>query len=234
MRYLSTFLLSLLMGLSSLPAQTILDLFVEGPFEFDRHLSPESLKLIADKAIGSEFVKLTFPSADQGESDRKEEWRLTADLANGYLKLEQSIFYEMEMVYWRKSDGTRLVGQAYLWKDAPYFETELFFYQYDAGTWTKLSTDSIMPYLKAETMLDTASVIAINKEAGLDIPFPGPHDLSYATVVHLPRRGKSIKVEYEWVDSSKPYRGYQLRLYKPDEKDWVEMPWKDGWFGRLD
>lgn len=234
MRFLIILFVSTALYPLHLSGQTILDLFIEGPSEFDRKLGPDGQRLLADKAQSEAFVPLEIAAVDPDESPLDGDWRLTVDLSNGYLKLEYGQWYEMEMVYWRKANGTRLVGQAYLWKDAPYWETELFFYQYDQGEWTRLKTDSIVPYLEAEAMLDTAKTIAVNQEAGLDIPFPGEHDLSYATVVKLPRSGKSLKVQYEWVDASKPYWNYQLELYKPDAKGWVEMPWKDGWFGRLD
>ncbi|MEO1448454.1 MAG: hypothetical protein AAFV07_02945 [Bacteroidota bacterium] len=234
MRYLIILFVSVILLPAPLAGQTIVDLFIQGPSEYDRHLGPEGQKLIADKAQSSDFVQIDILSADPGEGVRSGEWRLSADLANGYLKLEFGQWYEMEMVYWRKSDGTRLVGQAYLWKDAPFWETELFFYQYHKGEWTRLKTDSIVPYLRAEAMIDTAATIAANKEIGLDIPLPSKGDISYETQVKLPRRGKSLMVNYSWVDEREAYRNYYLVLPTSNEDGWIEMPWKDGWFGRLD
>ena len=83
MRILIILFMSAALAPWNLSGQTILDMFVDGPSEFDRKLGPDGQRLLADKAQSAEFVPLEIAAVDPDESPLDGDWRLSVDLANG-------------------------------------------------------------------------------------------------------------------------------------------------------
>ncbi|MEO1448453.1 MAG: hypothetical protein AAFV07_02940 [Bacteroidota bacterium] len=238
----------LVIGMGPLFAQNISELFLSFP-DYNNDINPRAYReQILKYASSDSFSEIPYTPPDDWYEHEEETWRLTLDVPNGYLKLEMGYkgfsggaAWIMEMVYWKKPDGTRLVGRTSEARmDATEVSTDLYFYQYEDGTWERLTNkDSVAPFYEVLRQVDTTATIAANKANGLDVPFPTRRQLGYATDVRLPRHGKAIKVRYPWFLAEDPYWDYELIMKDPEAQgpnrdDWIELPWLNGTFGEPD
>lgn len=238
----------LLIGMGSLYAQNISELFLSFP-DYSNDLKPRAYReQILKHASSDSFSEIPYTPPEDWEGHEDAIWRLTLDVPNGYMKLEKGFkgfggdaAWIMEMVYWKKSDGTRLVGRTTEPRmDVTEVSTNLHFYHYEKGTWKWLTNkDSVAPFFEVLRQVDTTATIAANKAKGLDVPFPTIYQIQYATDVRLPRRGKAIKVRYPWFLAEDPYWDYELIMKDPEARgpnqvSWIELPWRNGTFGEPD
>lgn len=205
---------------SPLLSQNIKELFIDCPVKIlGEDSSPEERRLFLD----STKVKQESVFLKEGTKAILQ----VLDLSAGFLSIEQGD-YQLEMCYWRKRDGSKIVAICHT-IIGPYLESKLRFFSYHSGTWTALRTDSILPPFSYVDMLDKRASIAAND--GNPIPL---NAYACATTFVLPREGKDLTVGLEWVmPSTEEAETYQFILqdrYKKSAVKYLHLLWNDGVF----
>lgn len=204
-KILCFFILSLLFSTSLSHGQSIKELYLDLPEgRYRPDFSRESkLKFLDETPIG-EWGEIV---SEEGETHQ---WKpLILDISNGYMRLDTRGNLT-DICYWQKGDGSKLVAICTTTSES-YEDSEIKFYNYLAGEWTLLKTDSIFPRPDYVDLLDKRATLEANQ--GKAIPTERGM-LSCATPILLPQKGKNIIVRFELVDTHEDYRDYKLILNK--------------------
>ncbi|MEM7373486.1 MAG: DUF3256 family protein [Bacteroidota bacterium] len=213
---------------ASTTGQNIKELFVAFPGKIFGTLPSSSSK---QSFLNTTAVGQRGELQDVDPNEGTDQYTLAIlDLAGGFIRLDALDFY-VDMCYWRKSDGHRLVAICET-TTVGYVESEIEFYDYFEGNWKRLHTDSIMIRPAYQDVLDIRASLAAN--GGAAIPLDR---LSYATEIQLPQKGKDIQVQFELVDfadESGRELSYQLvyKVKKPTPTFYSQLVyfWNDGIF----
>lgn len=215
---------------SSLSSQNIKELFFDFPGEIfgRKYAQEEKQKYLNETSVGDRNEIQPIDSF-YGPSTYT---LAILDLAGGFLRLDALDNY-VDLCYWRKSDGHKLVAICHTTSVA-YMESDIEFYDYYQGEWRELPMDSIMPSPKYWDLLDKGATIRANDGAAIPLA-----QFSYATEILLPRKGKDITVKFELVEfADTSGNELQYRLVYPSHKKnqhpnyQLSYFWNDGIFLR--
>ena len=213
-----------LFAFSPLKSQNIKDLFIDFP---ESILGEDPNRENRRKFLNSTSEGETGVLSGNYDSGSKILLKIL-DVPGGYMYLDfYDVFYQM--CYWKKSDGSKLVAVCETGTHG-YLDSEVKFFNYFDGKWTRLNTDSIFPKPIVEDLLDKKATVEANNGKAI----PDDKVFDYATNITLPQKGKDILVELELIDADEEYLEYDLILkkqLKDRRKNFqITYQWNDGTF----
>ncbi len=150
-------------------------------------------------------------------------WFDTVDVKNGYLRVSGAFEGTWEMCYWKKNNGTKMIGVSEI-SCGPICDSRVSFYDYAQGKLIPLDLATILPQVDYNDYYDIPKIKSNNTPADFE---KLKNEYSVAWTFRMPQKGLNIVVKFEPTDDINTSK---YKIFYKNNPEKLELIWNNGSF----